>query len=279
MNEHAPLSPGSGFAEVNGARLYYETSGAGHPLVMIHGNTFDLRMWDDQFAELSKKYFVIRYDARGFGRSTVPNGSAYDHAVDLRDLLSQLGIEHAALLGLSMGGRIAINFTLAYPEGVDALIVANSGLDGFQFERPLLAEVIAEARRAGLDAAKALWRAHPLLALALEQTNSAARLSEIIHDYSGWHWFNEDPQIVSSPPAIERLAAIKTPTLVVIGDCDIPDMLRIAKTLADNIPGATRSMVPDVGHLSNMEAPVIFNHLVSSFLHRALGVDIARADA
>jgi pimeloyl-ACP methyl ester carboxylesterase len=106
-------SAGSGYAEVNGTRLYYETAGAGHPLVLIHGYTLDSRMWDDQFETLSKKYRVLRYDLRGFGKSAYPSpDKSYCHTEDLRALLDYLKISKAYVMGLSMGGGIAVEFTL-----------------------------------------------------------------------------------------------------------------------------------------------------------------------
>ncbi len=124
----------SGYAEINGTRLYYETAGAGHPLVLIHGYTLDSRMWDDQFDTLSQKYRVIRYDLRGFGKSACPSpGQKYCHTEDLKALLGYLKISKAYVLGLSMGGGIAVEFTLEHPEMAQALILVDSILGGFSY--------------------------------------------------------------------------------------------------------------------------------------------------
>src|SRR4051794_14763103 len=123
-------APRAGFADVNGTRLFYAITGAGPPLTLIHGFSLDARMWDDQLAALAQRYRVLRYDARGFGRSAVPGSERYSHAEDLRALLEYLEIEHTALIGFSMGGGIAISVALAYPALVDALIVASSLLPG-----------------------------------------------------------------------------------------------------------------------------------------------------
>src|SRR5438046_7211282 len=113
----------AGYADVNGTRLFYEIAGAGPPLALIHGFSLDTRMWDDQYAALSQRHRVLRYDARGFGRSSLPGAERYSHAEDLLALLRYLEIEQTALLGFSLGGGIAISFALAYPAAVDALIV------------------------------------------------------------------------------------------------------------------------------------------------------------
>src|SRR6266851_3278425 len=113
--------PQTGFAELNGTRLYYEVAGEGHPLVLIHGGLVDRRLWDDQFDVFAQHYRVIRYDIRGFGNSDVPAGP-YSNYEDLYGLLKFLGVEKAYIMGLSMGGGIDIDFTLAHPEMVAALI-------------------------------------------------------------------------------------------------------------------------------------------------------------
>ncbi len=157
------MLPHAGFAEVNGTRLYYEAVGAGQLLVLIHGNALDHRMWDDQFAHFAQHYQVLRYDVRGFGQSALPTTTPYDHAEDLWLLLRALGHQHAAILGLSMGSRIAINFAVAYPNATDALIAVDAGVDGYTFpDGPLFAHVIAEARRAGLHAARTPGKPIPL---------------------------------------------------------------------------------------------------------------------
>lgn len=144
----------TGFADVNGTRLYYEIAGSGHPLVFIHGNTLDTRMWDDQFEVFSQQYRVLRYDIRGFGQSAVPTTEPYTHPADLRALMTHLGIDHAHIIGLSLGGAIAINFAVTYPESTDTFITVDAGLSGYQWQVPLdsgAAKVKAEQEGMVLD--------------------------------------------------------------------------------------------------------------------------------
>jgi 3-oxoadipate enol-lactonase len=105
----------TGFAEVNGTRLAYEVAGEGHPLTLIHGGLVDRRLWDDQFAAFAQHYRVIRYDLRGLGESALVKADQppYSASADLYALLHSLGIEKTYLLGLSAGGALAIDFTLA----------------------------------------------------------------------------------------------------------------------------------------------------------------------
>jgi pimeloyl-ACP methyl ester carboxylesterase len=257
-----------GMAEVNGTQLYYEVAGSGRPLVLIHGFTLDARMWDDQFETFAERYQVIRYDARGFGRSAVPTGESYAPADDLRALMSFLGVEHAFIVGLSMGGGIAIDFALSYPEATDALIAVDSLLGGYRWQEfgASLASVWSAARRSGVEAAKDVWLDLPLFEPAREKADIASRLGQIIADYSGWHLVNENPVRSLDPPAAERLDDIAAPTLIVVGERDLPDFRAIADALHEGIPGAQKVVLPGVGHMSNMENPARFNQAVVGFL-------------
>ena len=103
-----------GFADINGTRLHYEMAGSGDPLVLIHGATLDTRMWDDQFAPFARNYRVIRYDMRGYGQSALPTAASHAPADDLMALFNYLGLTQAHLLGLSLGGAVAIEIVLSF---------------------------------------------------------------------------------------------------------------------------------------------------------------------
>jgi 3-oxoadipate enol-lactonase len=107
----------TGFVEVAGAPLVYEVAGAGPALVLLHGGLADSRMFDDQVAALARRYRVVRYELHGFGRSGMPQ-QPYTHHEALLGLLRHLGIDRTALLGMSLGGSIAVDFALTYPETV-----------------------------------------------------------------------------------------------------------------------------------------------------------------
>ena len=131
----------TGFAEVNGTKLYYEVAGTGHPFILMHGHLLDRRSWDDQFAVFAQHYKVVRYDQRGFGDSgLVTKGEPYSARQDLYELMRFLGIESAYLMGVSGGGALAIDFTLEHPEMVDALIPVRAGVSGFQPSEEMMNE-------------------------------------------------------------------------------------------------------------------------------------------
>lgn len=147
-----------GHIEVNGARLYYEVAGSGPAIALIHAGIADCRMWDAQFAAFAERYRVVRYDQRGFGRSSMPPGP-YAPRDDLRELLRALGIARATLVGVSMGGGVALDCALDHPDLVEALVLVASGLGGSPPSDYLRGrwQAIGEALAgAGIDAANEL---------------------------------------------------------------------------------------------------------------------------
>jgi len=160
----------SGTAKVNGTQLYYEVAGQGPPLVLMHGFLLDTRMWDDQFATFAQQYRVLRYDARGFGKSALPTEELYLHADDLKALLKYLELPQAHLVGLSMGGGIATDFAILYPELVRTLTVADPLPNGYsspELDQSLM-PVVERALSAGGKAANELLLDHVIFAPARE---------------------------------------------------------------------------------------------------------------
>jgi 3-oxoadipate enol-lactonase len=259
----------SAFVDVNGARLCFSIAGAGTPVVLLHGFGLDLQMWDTQVAALAVRHRVIRYDLRGYGRSSLPTAQPYAHEDDLDALLGLLAARPAHVVGLSNGGRIAARFALRHPSAVRSLTLVDSALDGHPWSSEWLAlwsTITSTAAAGDLEGAKRLWLAHPLFAPAREQPAVAAALQAAVRRYSAWHWANADPGRAPAVPTIQSLAAIQAATLVVVGERDLPDFQRVADTLASAIPGAERVVLPGVGHLANMEAPARFNDLLLNFL-------------
>ena len=256
-----------GFAEVNGTRLYYEIAGSGHPLALIHGFALNTQMWDDQFDVFAQQYRVLRYDVRGFGQSSLPTPDRYAHTDDLRALLAFLDIDHAHILGLSMGGAIAVDFAVTYPDVTDALILVDAAVRGYQWIEGDPRHVArACARQRGIPAGKTAWLRHPLFAPACEHPVVAARLAHIIETYSGWHLHNANPLRHPQIPAIQQLDTIRAPTLIIVGERDLLDFHHMATILAQHILGAKKVVMPGVGHMTNMENPRHFNDIVLRFL-------------
>lgn len=265
----------SGFAEVNGAKLYYEVAGSGHPLVLCHAGIADNRMWDDQMPVFAERYRVIRYDHRGFGQSNLPPGP-FSWSEDLYGLLTQLGVEKAHIVGVSMGGSTVVDFALTHPEMVDALITVGAGLGGFDApdtpEEQALFEQVEKAAEAG-DCDKAndievhIWVDGPNR--RAEQVSSAVRERVRVMNLPGFHlqaeWSQATQQAID-PPAAGRLGEIHSPALVIYGDQDVSDIHTIAHKLAADIPGAKLVVMHNTAHVPNMERPEEFNRIVLDFL-------------
>jgi pimeloyl-ACP methyl ester carboxylesterase len=258
-----------GEADVNGTRLYYEIAGAGSPLVLVSGGgTLDRRQWDDHFGVLATRYRVVRYDIRGIGRSARPTAE-FSHHDDLRCLLKFLDLTRAVVCGVSFGAAIAVDFALDHPDMVSGLVVAGVGLssDKKANAESLLA-LAALAKEQGLDGAIDLLTGMPSF-VSPGSTSARRRMRDI---YSDNHDLFEAgfPLVTwwqpTSPPAIERLAQITAPTLIIVGGNDFPAAAADADRLAASIAGAQKVVVQGSGHMVNMDAPAEFNHAMITFL-------------
>ncbi len=184
----APGEEIAGTLELPGARLGYRVGGSGLPVVLVHGLALDLRMWDEQVPALAATSTVVRYHVRGFGRSVADETTGYTHAGDLWQLVDHLGLDRVALVGLSMGGRIALEAALAAPQRVGSLVLLDAVVDGVRWDAASARgmELIGEElSRGGLAAAKAAWLRHPFFGPAQQRPEVAARLQQMVADYSG----------------------------------------------------------------------------------------------
>src|SRR5712691_5889967 len=209
------MTADAGFVQTSQGRLYHEMAGDGPPLVLIHGGLWDARMWDDQFEAFAQRRSVLRYDLRGFGRSERPTGP-FSNTQDLTELLQHLGIERTAVLGLSMGGRVAIDFTLERPEMVSALIPVAAGLGGFEYEDAELEKRWHELEAAieagdidrAVDIELEIWAPLPT------DPDAERRCRAIAHQNTFELTMDESWPRHIDPPAVGRLGETRVPTLV-----------------------------------------------------------------
>lgn len=262
----------TGFAAVNDTKLYYEVAGSGNPVVFIHGFSLDTRMWDAQYHVFAERYRVIRYDMRGYGNSELPTDESYSHAGDLKALLDVLEIKKAHIIGFSMGGGTAVEFAISHPEYCLSLTAVDALVSGYDWQSQELGKsfrsVITKAQTENVQVAKELWLAQPLFAAAHQKPAAATLLHKIISDYSGWHFLNSNYGRPLDPPTTQQLERIVAPTLVIVGSLDLPELLAVADLLSQGISGAEKVILPQVGHLPNMENPGKFNEIVLGFLSR-----------
>jgi len=259
--------------------LYYETAGRGHTLVLIHAAFLDSRMWDREFKLYSENYQVIRYDVRGFGKSDRPRDKFSDYK-DLYSLLKHLGVGKACLLGISNGGRIALDFVSMHPEMVEALILVGTGVRGYQISGPdeekewneFDARVMAkeEAKEKAIKEKRLkdavtievdLWASavsaelrEPIFKIAMDN-------SDALVDPPGGRL-----QVSPQPPAFARLEEIKIPTLLIIGTKDVSGTM-VTKRLSSIIPGSKMVLLQGADHIANMSKPREFDRTVLGFLN------------
>ena len=256
---------------VNGVDLAYEETGDGPPLVLLHAGIADRRMWDDVLPTLSARHRVVRLDLRGFGETPLPDGS-FVYAADVRALLESLGIARADVVGVSMGGHVALDLALAHPETVDRLVLVGSGIDGWEHGEGLVAaweEEEAAFERGDLDEAAWVnvrtWLDGP--ARGHDEVDSALRRK--VFEMQRLAIAHENPNATGgwlTPSRRERLRDVRAPTLVLVGELDQPDFVQIARFLADEIPGARFEALPGVAHLPPLEDPERFATTVLEFL-------------
>jgi pimeloyl-ACP methyl ester carboxylesterase len=253
-----------GMMDVDGGRLYWEATGRGKPMILLHGFSLDHRSWDPQIPPLSAQHRVVRYDLRGFGGSTVPC-RAYRHIDDLHVLVETLNLRRPLLVGLSLGANVALAYSIAHAGDVDALVLASPGLPGHRWRTARPPEAVAAfAAEHGLAAGKKFWLEQPIFHSLRDHPAAHRRVAEMVGDYSGWHWQNADCQ-QPGPDVRAGLATLGVPTLVLSGDLDVEGYREIAEQISRTIPRAELTRMERGGHVMNLEEPAEFTAQVLRF--------------
>jgi pimeloyl-ACP methyl ester carboxylesterase len=251
----------TGLAPVPGGHLAYDETGSGSPVVLLHAAIGDRRGWDLLVPELARSHRVIRYDARGFGGSSRP-AEPFRLEDDLAALLDHLSLPSAALIGNSFGAATAVDFALAHPDRVDALVLVAPSLTGFPRATVPVDEQIEDAvRRGDLAGAAALdreyWaplRSDPATEALLDTMVAAnAKVYELPEEL-----------VIEAPNPTLRLYQVSAPTLVVLGGQDVPEVARIGALLATAVPGAVLATIAEADHLVPLRAPQALFHLIES---------------
>lgn len=274
----------NGYLAVEGGQLYYEVSGTGYPLVLIHAAVADHTMWENQVKTFAQNYQVITYDVRGYGKSSIDRGEepvSYSETQDLVDLLKHLGVEQAVVLGLSHGGEIAINFTLEFPAMVKALVAVAAAFDGLEADGTE-AEWAAFREEQRLQEAKEYdllaelgakyWVDGPVREPAAVRDEVREQIFHYIFDNSQ-RLDGPSKKRALTPPAGVRLGEISVPTLVMWGDQDESTIQAAGAKLATDVKAAQKSLFTDTAHMINLEHPEQFNQVLKNFLGQ---LDISR---
>lgn len=264
----------SGFAYIDGAKIYYELAGQGPPFVMIHAGVADSRQWNNEFMHFARTYRVLRYDLRGYGKSEPVEGE-FSHMRNLVSLLDTLEIhEPLVLMGCSMGGGLAMDFALAHPSRVRALIMVDSAPSGLEldvarsskfgdvekaFEEGDLDRVAELETQIWFDGTgRAPEQVDPAMRKLLWEMNRLALAHEIKE--LGKRLPN------AQTPAFDRLQELDKPVLVIVGAQDTPYTLAAADYVIQKITSARKVIIEDAAHLPNMDQPHEFQEIVEHFL-------------
>ena len=259
----------------DGGQLRFDEAGDGPVVLLLHPGLWDRRTWDDQMTSFpASGYRTIRYDQRGYGESSRLTGEPYSRVNDLVAILDHLDVEQAALVGVSMGGTLAIDATLEHPSRVWALVAAAADFSGFE---PLQEEEdwwdeagqgIEEAIEAG-DLERAEDLRLKIWAPLGTDDPAGATIRRIAFDNIHEMTMDESSAIEIDPPASVRLGEIDVPSLILIAEHDPPFMRRAGELLAREILDARKVVIEGADHVINVRQPEAFEDAVLPFLDAA----------
>jgi pimeloyl-ACP methyl ester carboxylesterase len=264
-----PSAVGAGpdsFVQVEGSRLYYEECGnAAQTVVLIHDGVVDSAVWNEVWPEFCKHFHTIRYDRRGYGRSPAAT-TGYFETDDLAAVLRHLNVTRAAIVGSSHGGELAIDFTLDHPDVVEELVLVGAVVSGMPYTQHFfdrgqqVRELLGKGDMKGAIAARSNDR------YLIAPGNDAAR--KRLFDLLTANPQDMNPPDYSLPtkPALPSLHEIRAPTLLLVGDADIPDVHAHAGAIEAGIPKSRRIVVAGAGHIMYLEKPAEFCRLVIGFI-------------
>ncbi|MRR11956.1 alpha/beta fold hydrolase [bacterium] len=253
--------------EVEGGRLWCERAGEGEPVVLIHDGIVHAVGWDDVLPALASQFEVIRYDRRGYGRSTAPQ-APFSPLADLEAVVRHARIAKAHLVGSSSGGGLAIDFALAHPEKVASLTLVGAVVSGFPYTRHMQGRGGHLTRKATTDPVeeRRYWATVDPYFVAPESKATHERVAAILEASPQNLDRTRERYSQTRPPALGRLGTIRVPALVLVGEHDIPDVHAHAGAIAAGIPNARRDVIAESGHVPYMEQPSEFTTHVVGFL-------------
>ena len=254
----------------NGVDLFFEQEGDGDDVLFISGLADEGACWVDQVAGLKRRYRLTTFDNRGVGRSSTPDGpfQIADFAADTIGLMDQLGLERPHVVGSSMGGAIAQELALAHPDRIRSLVLNGTWCRGDRFLHEIFRNWMWSAQKA--DSIRDflvtvnLWCFSPRIWNdgTMDGWIDAAEASPYAQSVDA---FCRSSEALIQHDTADRIAAIRAPTLVTVGELDLCLPARYAEAIAERIPGARVVVVPAVGHQPFQEVPDDYNRLLSEF--------------
>ncbi|HLN53322.1 MAG TPA: alpha/beta hydrolase [Lentimicrobium sp.] len=256
----------TGYVLVEGGKLFYDLAGTGKNIVLLHDGMVNREIWNEQFPLLAKTYRVVRYDRRGYGKSSDPQ-TKYSPIADLNQLFTQLKIDKAVIFGMSSGGRLAIDFTLTYPDKVEGLVLVGAVVSGFGYTSHM------NNRGGHFDARKITdpikvneyFVKDDPYEIYSENTVAKQKVMKLAPNFARE---NTVPTQPAGKVAIRSLSEIKVPALILVGEYDIPDVHAHAGAINAGIANSKREIIPRSGHLIPIEQPALFNETIMKFLDK-----------
>ena len=262
----------SGYLDVAGAKIYYETRGSGPAIVLLHDGLLHAMTWDAVWESLAAKHRVIRYDRRGYGRSD-PATASFSPTEDLAKLLRHLQVERAVIVGSSSGGALAIDFALAHPEFAEGLFLIGPVVHGMEYG-PEFAERAKRnnepMERGDVKAWATNWSQDRFLIAGANEAERRKVYVQLVENAEKLKNYDSSFEEKLSPPASNRLSEIKAPTMILAGDADIADVQAHCRAINAGIRGSTLIVVKG-GHLIQLEKPAEVMERLRHFAERPRG--------
>jgi len=262
--------------DFNGGSFYYEVEGDRRrpALVLIHAGIATLRMWDPVVPALAEDHFVVRYDTRGFGRTTT-TGVRFSEVDDLLAVMDHAGVDRATLIGASRGGRIAIDATVEHPERVSGLVTVGSNPSGFpevemtERENDLFDELdallLAGDHESFNRREAELWAAGPTRDV-IELDPAFLEFAYELNAPNLIHLRDDATLVPLESPAYYRTVDIEIPALFAVGEHDLSGELAATEYLLSTVPDSSGATFPDSAHLPSVERPAEFVRVLTEWL-------------
>jgi pimeloyl-ACP methyl ester carboxylesterase len=266
----------SGFIDVEGGKIYYEMAGKGDAIVLVHDGSLHNVTWDGQFFAFAENYKVIRYDRRGYGKSSFPE-KLYSNVEDLNSVFDFCHVEKAAVFGMSAGGGLSIDFTLEYPDKVTSLVLVGAVVSGYGYTDHFL------SRGGRLDASvfanpekliDYMFKRDPYTIYSENREARQKALKWMLENPHNYDFRKNRLDTGPKRPALGAIGEINVPVLIVVGEYDIPDVHSHAGAIEAGIKNSERLVVRNAAHLVPLEKPDEFNRLVLDFLKSSAFLNI-----
>ncbi len=268
----------SGYIPVSeGGQIYYESVGEGLPVILLHGHTLDMRMWDPQVQPLvDAGYRVIRPEMRGYGRSSKQRpGVQFTHMDDMLTVMDSLHIDKAHIVGLSMGGFVAGDMVAMHPERMISVTLSSGVIRNMpgpstpfdSLETAKKDAEIAAVKAEGVEAWKKKWIEQLISGGGTDRENIRQSLTAQVEDWDGFQLLNREMRLYYAYEAWDTIKVRKpaVPALILSGEYEH----KPKSSMLPYLPKASETVIPDCGHMSNMEKPKIFTDLILDLFRRA----------